>query len=64
MTSQRLIDLMQSTAAEDDIKFYFITKSGKIDDASEHLKYSFQVCFRVKSNRIGTYNDINVSPRS
>lgn len=43
MSSQRLTDLMQSPASENDIQFYFITKSGQIDDASEDLKYSFQV---------------------
>lgn len=43
MSSQRLTDLMQSPACENDIQFYFITKSGTIDDASEDLKYSFQV---------------------
>ncbi|XP_037044601.1 DNA topoisomerase 2-binding protein 1 isoform X1 [Bradysia coprophila] len=41
--SQKLTDLMQSTAAEEEIKFYFVTKSGSIDDASEDLKYSFKI---------------------
>lgn len=43
MSSQRIADLMQSTASESEIKFYFITKSGTIDEASEDLKYSFEV---------------------
>ncbi|KAJ6644281.1 DNA topoisomerase 2-binding protein 1 [Pseudolycoriella hygida] len=43
MASQRITDLMQSTACESEIKFYFVTKSGSIDEASEDLKYSFQI---------------------
>lgn len=34
---------MQSTASESDLSFYFITKTGTIDEASEDLKYSFEV---------------------
>ncbi len=52
MSSQRLTDLMQSTAAENDIKFFFVTKSGSIDEASEDLKYSFQ----VRTNRLLFYS--------
>lgn len=43
MLSQRLTDLMQSTAADDDIKFFFITNNGSIDEATDEMKLSFQV---------------------
>lgn len=51
MSSQRINDLMQSTASENEIKFYFITKSGTIDEASEDLKYSFEVRINLLSTR-------------
>lgn len=59
MSSQMLTDLMQSTA-ESDIKFYFITKSGTIEEASEDLKYSFEVTIDFLLNTLAVTVHIRI----